>query len=146
VIDFHNPRILNFEAESDDVIKVAGHRIGSAEVESSLVSHKAVAEAAVVPYPHEIKGQAIYAFVVLKKGNEKNEKLKEELREHVSKVVGPIAKPEKIQFADDLPKTRSGKIMRRILKSIAEGSKEYGNISTLADPNVVEKLQKEKIN
>ena len=131
---------------TDDVIKVAGHRIGSAEVESSLVSHKAVAEAAVVPYPHEIKGQAIYAFVVLKKGNEKNEKLKEELREHVSKVVGPIAKPEKIQFADDLPKTRSGKIMRRILKSIAEGSKEYGNISTLADPNVVEKLQKEKIN
>ena len=130
---------------TDDVIKVAGHRIGSAEVESSLVSHKAVAEAAVVPYPHEIKGQAIYAFVVLKKGNEKNEKLKEELKDHVSKVVGPIAKPEKIQFADDLPKTRSGKIMRRILKAIAEGSADYGNIMTLADPSVVDNLAKNRV-
>ncbi len=131
---------------TDDVIKVAGHRIGSAEVESSLVSHKAVAEAAVVPYPHEIKGQAMYAFIILKRGNKKSEKLKEELIKHVGKLVGPIAKPDKIQFADELPKTRSGKIMRRVLKSIAEGSKEYGNISTLADPSVVEKLQKEKIN
>jgi acetyl-CoA synthetase len=130
---------------TDDVIKVAGHRIGSAEVESSLVSHKAVAEAAVVPVPHEIKGNAIYAFVVLKKGNKKNDDLKKELVKHVAKVVGPIAKPEKIQFADDLPKTRSGKIMRRILKAIAEGSKEYGNIATLADPSVVENIAKERI-
>src|SRR3989338_8629250 len=102
----------------DDVIKVAGHRIGSAEVESSLVSHKAVAEAAIVPFPHDIKGQAIYAFVVLKKGFDKNEELKNELKEYVGAHVGHIAKPDKIQFADDLPKTRSGKIMRRILKVI----------------------------
>ena len=130
----------------DDVIKVAGHRIGSAEVESSLVSHASVAEAAVVPYPHEIKGQAIYAFVVLKKGQNKNRELMEKLRNHVAERVGPIAKPDKIQFADDLPKTRSGKIMRRILKVIAEGSTEYGNITTLADPNVVEILAKNRIN
>ena len=122
---------------SDDVIKVAGHRIGSAEVESSLVSHKAVAEAAVVPFPHEIKGQAIYAFIILKKGFQKNDELREELRNHVSKTIGPIAKPDKIQFADDLPKTRSGKIMRRILKIIAEGGTDYGNVTTLVDPNVV---------
>ncbi|MBI2651361.1 acetate--CoA ligase [Candidatus Woesearchaeota archaeon] len=131
---------------TDDVIKVAGHRIGSAEVESSLVSHKAVAEAAIVPYPHDIKGQAIYAFVVLKNGNKKSDSLKEELKQHVSRQVGPIAKPDKIQFADDLPKTRSGKIMRRILRAIAEGTKEYGNITTLAEPNVVEVLEKGKIN
>ena len=130
---------------TDDVLKVSGHRIGSAEVESSLVSHAAVAEAAVVPYPHEIKGQAIYAFVVLKKGNKPGEELKAKLIEHVAQHIGHIAKPDKIQFADDLPKTRSGKIMRRILKAIAEGSKEYGSIATLANPDVVKKLQKEKI-
>ncbi|HLG24711.1 MAG TPA: acetate--CoA ligase [Candidatus Nanoarchaeia archaeon] len=130
---------------SDDVIKVAGHRIGSAEVESSLVSHEAVAEAAVVPFPHEIKGQALYAFVTLKKGVQKTEELKEKLKQHVSNTVGPIAKPDKIQFADDLPKTRSGKIMRRILKAIAEGAKDYGNTSTLVDPNVVETLAKNRV-
>ena len=129
---------------SDDVIKVAGHRIGSAEVESSLVSHHAVAEAAVVPYPHNIKGQAIYAFVVLKNNIKKDELLKEELRKHVSEHIGPIAKPDKIQFADDLPKTRSGKIMRRILKAVAEGSTDYGNITTLVDPNVVKVLAKNR--
>ncbi len=129
----------------DDVIKVAGHRIGSAEVESSLVSHKAVAEAAVVPYPHDIKGQAIYAFVVLKNGIKKDGDLQEGLKKHVSDHVGPIAKPDKIQFADDLPKTRSGKIMRRILKAIAEGSTDYGNIMTLADPGVVEVLAKNRV-
>ena len=129
---------------SDDVIKVAGHRIGSAEVESSLVSHQAVAEAAVVPYPHNIKGQAIYAFVVLKNDIKKDESLKEELRKHVSEHIGPIAKPDKIQFADDLPKTRSGKIMRRILKAVAEGSTDYGNITTLVDPNVVKVLAKNR--
>jgi len=130
---------------SDDVIKVAGHRIGSAEVESSLVSHEAVAEAAIAPYPHEIKGQAIYAFVVLKKSFEKSDKLKEELRNHVSKTIGPIAKPDKIQFADDLPKTRSGKIMRRILKVIAEGGTDYGNTTTLVDPNVVKILGENRV-
>ena len=129
----------------DDVIKVAGHRIGSAEVESSLVSHETVAEAAVVPFPHEIKGQAIYAFVVLKKGIEKNDDLEEELKKHVAQHVGPIAKPDKIQFADDLPKTRSGKIMRRILKVIAEGGTDYGNIMTLADPSVVEVLAENRV-
>ncbi|MBI2646880.1 acetate--CoA ligase [Candidatus Woesearchaeota archaeon] len=131
---------------SDDVIKVAGHRIGSAEVESSLVSHEAVAEAAVAPYPHEIKGQAIYAFAVLKNGYEKSESLKEKLKRHVAEHVGPIAKPDKIQFADDLPKTRSGKIMRRILKAIAEGSTDYGNITTLLDPNVVKVLAENRVN
>ncbi len=130
---------------SDDVLKVSGHRIGSAEVESSLVSHHAVAEAAVVPFPHEIKGQAIYAFAVLKKGNKESEKLKEELIAHVAKHIGHIAKPDKIQFANDLPKTRSGKIMRRILKAIAEGTKEYGNITTLTDPDVVNELEKGRI-
>ena len=130
----------------DDVIKVAGHRIGSAEVESSLVSHKDVAEAAVVPFPHDIKGQAIYAFVVLKKGVKKNDALKEELKQHVAQHIGPIAKPDRIQFADDLPKTRSGKIMRRILKSIAEGITDYGNIMTLAEPSVVEILAKNRVN
>jgi|TARA_Y100000310_G_scaffold305780_1_gene346306 acetyl-CoA synthetase len=129
---------------SDDVIKVAGHRIGSAEVESALVNHNSVAEAAVVPFPHEIKGQAIYAFVVLKKGIKKSESLKNELVKHVAKLVGPIAKPEKIQFADDLPKTRSGKIMRRILKAIASGSKEYGNTMTLVDPSVIKSLVENK--
>ncbi len=130
---------------SDDVIKVAGHRIGSAEVESSLVSHQAVAESAVVSYPHEIKGQAIYAFVTLKKGFNKSEELKEELKKHVSEHVGPIAKPDKIQFADDLPKTRSGKIMRRILKAIAEGTTDYGNVATLLDPNVVKVLAENRV-
>jgi len=130
---------------TDDVIKVAGHRIGSAEVESALVSHKAVAEAAVVPFPHEIKGSAIYAFVVLKKGNKKSWKLKEELIAHVAEHVGPIARPDKVQFAEDLPKTRSGKIMRRILKAIAEGNKDYGNTATLSNPGIVETLLKEKI-
>ncbi|MBI2649931.1 acetate--CoA ligase [Candidatus Woesearchaeota archaeon] len=129
----------------DDVIKVAGHRIGSAEVESSLVSHESVAEAAVVPFPHEIKGQAIYAFVVLKKGVKKSDELKEKLKQHVAQHVGPIAKPDKIQFADDLPKTRSGKIMRRILKVIAEGGTDYGNIMTLADPGVVDVLAENRV-
>jgi len=109
------------------------------------VSHEAVAEAAIAPYPHEIKGQAIYAFVVLKKSFEKSDKLKEELRNHVSKTIGPIAKPDKIQFADDLPKTRSGKIMRRILKVIAEGGTDYGNTTTLVDPNVVKILGENRV-
>jgi len=124
----------------DDVIKVSGHRIGTAEVESALVSHKAVAESAIVPIPHEIKGSSIYAFVTLKKGFEKSDELKKELSDLVGRLVGHIAKPDKIQFADELPKTRSGKIMRRVLKNIAEGNKDFGNLTTLADSSVVEKL------
>jgi len=128
----------------DDVINVSGHRIGTMEVESALVSHEAVAEAAVVPMPHEIKGEGLYAFVTLTGGFEKSDKLKEELRNHVSKMIGPIAKPDKIQFADALPKTRSGKIMRRILKVIATGSTEVGDTTTLADPTVVDHLLEER--
>jgi len=128
----------------DDVVNVSGHRIGTAEVESALVSHKKVAEAAIVPFPHEIKGQALYAFVTLNKGVEKSEELIRELRAHVAKEIGPIAKPDKVQFADVLPKTRSGKIMRRILKAIAEGKEDVGNTTTLADPSVVEVLKKER--
>jgi len=128
----------------DDVINVSGHRIGTMEVESALVSHEAVAEAAVVPMPHEIKGQGLYAFVTLTGGVEKTDELKKVLRDHVGKEIGPIAKPDKIQFADALPKTRSGKIMRRILKSIAAGSDEVGDTTTLADPHVVEHLLEER--
>jgi acetyl-CoA synthetase len=126
----------------DDVMNVSGHRLGTAELESALVSHKAVSEAAVVPFPHKIKGQGICAYVSLKRGAKASESLKKELRKHVAKEIGPIAKPDKIYFADALPKTRSGKIMRRILKAIAEGS-EIGDTSTLADPSVVEKLLKQ---
>ncbi|MBN1863118.1 MAG: acetate--CoA ligase [Dehalococcoidales bacterium] len=127
----------------DDVINVSGHRLGTAEVESALVSHEKVAEAAVVGMPHEVKGQGIYAFVTLKVGVEKSEELKKELIAHVRKEIGPIASPDKIQFADGLPKTRSGKIMRRILNKIAAGNtKEMGDTSTLADPSVVTSLVK----
>ncbi len=128
----------------DDVINVSGHRIGTMEVESALVSHPKVAEAAVVPMPHEIKGQGLYAFVTLQEGVEKTEELKQILRNHVSEEIGPIAKPDVIHFADALPKTRSGKIMRRILKSIASGSDEVGDTTTLADPKVVEHLLEER--
>lgn len=129
----------------DDVIKVSGHRLGTAEIESSLVSHPAVSEAAVVGYPHDIKGEAIYSFVSLKEGVEKSAALKAELVEHVRKTIGPIAKPEKLQFADSLPKTRSGKIMRRILRKIAAGDvKDLGDTSTLADPSVVDVLVNER--
>jgi len=127
----------------DDVIKVSGHRIGTAEVESALVSHSSVAEAAVVGIPHEIKGQGIYAFVTLKSGVDKSEALKKELVAHVRKEIGPIASPDEIQFADALPKTRSGKIMRRILSKIAtQDAANLGDTSTLADPSVVETLVK----
>lgn len=129
----------------DDVIKVSGHRLGTAEIESSLVSHTAVAEAAVVGYPHDIKGEAIYAFVTLKEGVTKTTDLKDELVIHVRNSIGPIAKPEKLQFADALPKTRSGKIMRRILRKIASGDvHDLGDITTLADPSVVEVLVEER--
>ncbi len=125
----------------DDVINVSGHRLGTAEIESALVSHPSVAEAAVVGFSHDIKGQGIYAFVTLKSAVEKTENLKKTLVGHVRKEIGPIATPDKIHFADALPKTRSGKIMRRILRKIAEGDIEnLGDTSTLADPSVVETL------
>ncbi len=129
----------------DDVVNVSGHRIGTAEVESALVSHKDVAEAAVTPVPHEIKGQGLYAYVTLVGGIEETDELKKELIMHVRKEIGPIAAPEAIQWAPALPKTRSGKIMRRILRKIAENSADnLGDISTLADPSVVESLIEER--
>ncbi len=125
----------------DDVINVSGHRLGTAEIENALVSHDAVVEAGVVGVPHPIKGQAIYCFVVLKKDVEKRDELKKELIQHVRKEISPIATPHYIQFANGLPKTRSGKIMRRILKKIAEGDYEnLGDTSTLADPTIIKSL------
>jgi acetyl-CoA synthetase len=125
----------------DDVINVSGHRVGSAEVESSLVSHPKVAEAAVVAYPHDIKGQAIYAFVTLNSGENGDDALRKELVMEVRHDIGALAAPEKIQFTPALPKTRSGQIMRRVLRKIAEGSRDaFGDVSTLADPGIVDTL------
>ncbi len=130
----------------DDVINVSGHRLGTAEVESALVSHEAVAEAAVVGYPHDIKGEGIYAYVTLKDGFTPSNDLKKMLIGHVRTVIGPIASPDKLQFAPGLPKTRSGKIMRRILRKIAGGELEnLGDTSTLADPSVVDNLIENKL-
>ena len=129
----------------DDVINVSGHRIGTAEVESALVSHAKVAEAAVVGFPHDLKGQGIYAYVTLNAGEEPNEALHKELIAHVRKEIGPIATPDHLQWAPGLPKTRSGKIMRRILRKIAENAPDQlGDTSTLADPSVVDSLVKER--
>ena len=125
----------------DDVLNVAGHRLGTAEVESALVAHPLVAEAAVVAFPHDIKGQAIHAYVTLNAGEEGGEDLRRELNQQVRKEIGALASPERIQFAPTLPKTRSGKIMRRILRKIAEGETAgFGDTSTLADPTVVDQL------
>ncbi|WP_029896382.1 acetate--CoA ligase [Desulfohalovibrio reitneri] len=127
----------------DDVINVSGHRMGTAEIESALVAHSKVAEAAVVGMPHEVKGQAIYAYVTLKAGEEETDELRKELRGWVRQEIGPIASPEFIQFAEGLPKTRSGKIMRRVLRKIAAGSTgqdDFGDTSTLADPTVIPDL------
>ncbi len=127
----------------DDVINVSGHRLGTAEIESALVAHKDVAEAAVVGAPHPVKGQTIYAYVTPNAGVEANDELRAVLKKHVRAEIGPIATPEIIQFADGLPKTRSGKIMRRILRKIAAGQTEahdFGDTSTLADPTVVDSL------
>ena len=129
----------------DDVINVSGHRLGTAEVESALVSHNNVAEAAVVGYPHEIKGEGIYAFVILNEGIQKSEVLRKALIAHVRKEIGPIATPDKIQFADSLPKTRSGKIMRRILRKLASGDiEDLGDLSTLQDRGGIDKLIRER--
>ena len=125
----------------DDVINVSGHRMGTAEVESALVAHEKVAEAAVVGYPHPLKGQGIYAYVTLMNGIEPSDALRAELEKWVRTEIGPIAKPDLIQWAPGLPKTRSGKIMRRILRKIAENDfGSLGDTSTLADPSVVEDL------
>jgi len=131
----------------DDVINVSGHRMGTAEVESALVAHKSVAEAAVVGYPHEIKGQGIYCYVTLMSGEEYTDELRKELRTWVRSEIGPIAAPDLIQWAPGLPKTRSGKIMRRILRKIAENDHTtLGDTSTLADPSVVEDLIENRMN
>jgi acetyl-CoA synthetase len=131
----------------DDVINVSGHRMGTAEVESSLVAHALVSEAAVVGYPHDIKGQGIYAYVTLMAGTEPSEELRKELVAWVRKDIGPIASPDQIQFAPGLPKTRSGKIMRRILRKIAEDEPgSLGDTSTLADPAVVDDLVQNRQN
>ncbi|MEM7666257.1 MAG: acetate--CoA ligase [Pseudomonadota bacterium] len=125
----------------DDVINVSGHRMGTAEVESALVLHDLVAEAAVVGYPHDIKGQGIYCYVTLNAGIEGSDELYKELRAHVRKEIGPIATPDHLQFTDGLPKTRSGKIMRRILRKVAENDfGSLGDTSTLADPSLVDRL------
>ncbi|MCK5934700.1 MAG: acetate--CoA ligase [Fulvimarina manganoxydans] len=125
----------------DDVINVSGHRMGTAEIESALVAHEKVSEAAVVGFPHDLKGQGIYCYVTLMSGTEPSEELRDELIKHVRGEIGPFAKPDAIQFAPDLPKTRSGKIMRRILRKIAENDTgALGDTSTLADPSVVDDL------
>jgi acetyl-CoA synthetase len=131
----------------DDVINVSGHRMGTAEVESALVAHPKVSEAAVVGYPHDIKGQGIYAYVTLMGGEEYTDDLRKELSDWVRKEIGPIAKPDLIQWAPGLPKTRSGKIMRRILRKIAENDYgALGDTSTLADPSVVDDLIEKRMN
>lgn len=129
----------------DDVINTSGHRLSTAEIESALVSHSNVAEAAVVGYPHDIKGEGIYAYVLLKSGVRENSELTDQLKQLVRKFIGPIATPDRIHFAEQLPKTRSGKIMRRILRKIASGEFEaIGDTSTLADPHVVDELIKKR--
>ena len=128
----------------DDVINVSGHRLGTAEVESALVSHEAVAEAAVVGRPDELKGSAIVAFVTLEGAHRASEELKQELRQHVTKEIGALARPDEIRFSDALPKTRSGKIMRRLLREIATSGSVAGDVSTLEDFSVLEKLRSEE--
>jgi acetyl-CoA synthetase len=129
------------------VLNVAGHRLGTAEIESALVAHPKVAEAAVVGYPHDIKGQGIYAYVTLNIGEQPSDSLRGELRDWVRKEIGAIAAPDLLQWAPSLPKTRSGKIMRRILRKIAANEHDQlGDTSTLADPSVVESLVKERMN
>jgi acetyl-CoA synthetase len=124
---------------SDDVIKVSGHRLGSAEVEAAINSHPKVAESAVIPYPHPVKGATIFAYITLMNDEDASEEMKKEIQKHVRSVAGPAVYPEIVMFATAVPKTRSGKIMRRILKAVAE-QKDIGNTMTLANPEVVEGL------
>jgi len=128
----------------DDVLNVAGHRLGTSEIESALVAHAHVAEAAVVGRPDEMKGQAVVAFVTLKGNATPSAGLKTELRDHVSEHIGAIAKPDEVRFAEALPKTRSGKIMRRLLKEIAGGKTVTGDTTTLEDFSVLAKLSEEE--
>jgi len=126
----------------DDIIIVSGHNLGTAEIESAVDEHPLVTETAVVGFPHDIKGQAVYAFVICYEKPKDEEKLRGEIRDTVSRIIGPIAKPDKIQFVSGLPKTRSGKIMRRILRKVAEGDvSNLGDTSTLLDPAVVEEIK-----
>ncbi len=127
----------------DDVINVAGHRLGSMEIESALVSHPAVAEAAVVGKPDDVKGEDIFAFVILEEKYHASEELQKELKKHVVNEIGAIARPGEIRFTDALPKTRSGKIMRRLLRSLAAGQEIAGDTSTLEDRTVLDKLREE---
>ena len=126
----------------DDIIIVSGHNLGTAEIENAIDEHSAVCETAVVGYPHDIKGQGVYAFVICYDKPKEEDKLRAEIKETVCKIIGPIAKPDKIQFVSGLPKTRSGKIMRRILRKIAEGeTSNLGDTTTLLDPNVVDEIK-----
>jgi len=129
------------QGRADDVLKVAGHRIGTAEVESALVSHPKVAEAAVVGKPDAVKGSSITAFVILVHGTEPTDALKQELTKHVSKEISPIARPDYVIFVPDLPKTRSGKIMRRVISSLVRGE-PAGDITTLGNPEVVSEVKR----
>src|SRR6185437_14367290 len=130
----------------DDVLNVSGHRIGTAEVENAINMHTNVVESAVVGYPHPIKGQGIYAYVITEKKLQDEERAKNDILETVSRVIGPIAKPDKVQFVNGLPKTRSGKIMRRILRKIAEGELEnLGDTTTLLDPGIVDEIKKNRV-
>jgi len=130
----------------DDVLNVSGHRIGTAEVENAINMHSGVVESAVVGYPHDIKGQGIYAFVIYQGSRGDEGADRRNITETVSRIIGPIAKPDKIQFVSGLPKTRSGKIMRRILRKVAEGQLEnLGDTSTLLDPAVVDEIKKGKL-
>jgi acetyl-CoA synthetase len=128
----------------DDVINVAGHRLGTMEIESALVSHPTVAEAAVVGRPDELKGQAVVAFVTLEGGRKGDDTLRNELRQHVVKEIGALARPDDLRFSDALPKTRSGKIMRRLLRQIASGDQTLGDTSTLEDLSVLSKLREDE--
>ncbi|HIA35649.1 MAG TPA: acetyl-coenzyme A synthetase, partial [Flavobacteriales bacterium] len=131
----------------DDVINVSGHRLGTAEIEDAIDEHNNVVETAVVGYPHDIKGQGIYAYVICHNTDNDPELMKSEIIKTVTKVIGPIAKPDRIQFVDGLPKTRSGKIMRRILRKVAEGdTSNLGDTSTLLDPSVVDAIKEGAIN
>jgi acetyl-CoA synthetase len=128
----------------DDVINVSGHRLGTMEIESALVSHKTVAEAAVVARPDDIKGSAIVAFVSLESGHAPSDELRGALREHVTREIGAIARPDDIRFADALPKTRSGKIMRRLLRNVAAGTEHVGDVTTLEDMSILDRLRAEE--
>ena len=127
----------------DDVVIVSGHNLGTAPIENAINEHEAIVESAVVGFPHEIKGNALYAYVILYEDFQPSDELVKEIKEEVAKSIGAIAKPDKIQFVKGLPKTRSGKIMRRILRKIASSETDFGDTSTLLNPEIVQEIQKE---